>query len=629
MDDIDLDALRRLPRRAKQTWQGSYAQIPAWVHENGEHFRPWGAAWIDLTTGRISVGRVERRAEDPGARSRTLIEVFAGAAAGREGGRPGLPRRVELSAADLAPDVRAFFDALGIEQAEIPKAWAIEKVLACMVGKEPEDAFPPLRDVAGATPELLRDFAEAAQAFARAEPWRRLTSEDVVLVESPRAPKALRCCFVLGARRDCFGLAFADSPTRAARIVGEMNDPLGRGAAEDTVLADGGVDVTFRAKWELPFADADLFDELDLPVAAPDRYPLLAQWGPGQRPRRPSATTIAFAAAMMRALAASTEADLDAERWSRQVALRGRETTFTLSLCELRGPDGAPLRATDRRAMERALAEIRRFVVAGSFKTVEEEERAVRERFAGPLDDIPSTASRPLDRAQDLAYRAFDSLGRRRVKLAREALALSPDCADAFVILAESAFEPEEALRRYEEGVAAGERALGPERFAAPADPPFWGDISTRGFLRALLGAGRTLLTLGRFEEGARHLTRLVALDQGDHLGARFRLAPLLLELGRDDDAEKLLVRFAGERSAWLAFARALVLFRREGDGPKSRMARNRALKADPVGVELLRCPLETLDGLGAPLSDDERAIAMQRRAWETTPGAFDWLGRK
>ena len=53
----------------------------------------------------------------------------------------------------------------------------------------------------------------------------------------------------------------------------------------------------------------------------------------------------------------------------------------------------------------------------------------------------------PLDRAQDVMYEAF---GQRdpelRMKLAKKALEISPDCADAYVLLAEHARSRKEAL---------------------------------------------------------------------------------------------------------------------------------------------------------------------------------------
>ena len=53
--------------------------------------------------------------------------------------------------------------------------------------------------------------------------------------------------------------------------------------------------------------------------------------------------------------------------------------------------------------------------------------------------------AKPLDRAEDLIYDAWEAAGPRRAELAREALALWPDCADAYVLLAQAASSLQEA----------------------------------------------------------------------------------------------------------------------------------------------------------------------------------------
>src|SRR5579884_2002921 len=89
-------------------------------------------------------------------------------------------------------------------------------------------------------------------------------------------------------------------------------------------------------------------------------------------------------------------------------------------------------------------------------------------------------ADTPLDSAQALMYQAFEERDpRRRVQLAREALAISPDCADAYVELGDVAPARREALHLYQQGVAAGERALGPEALEQYAGH-FWGVLETR-----------------------------------------------------------------------------------------------------------------------------------------------------
>jgi hypothetical protein len=70
-----------------------------------------------------------------------------------------------------------------------------------------------------------------------------------------------------------------------------------------------------------------------------------------------------------------------------------------------------------------------------------------------------------LKRAQEVVYRAFAATGREQVRLARLALEISPDCTDAYVLLAEHAASADEAQSLYEQGVNAGRRSLGDRAF--------------------------------------------------------------------------------------------------------------------------------------------------------------------
>jgi len=66
---------------------------------------------------------------------------------------------------------------------------------------------------------------------------------------------------------------------------------------------------------------------------------------------------------------------------------------------------------------------------------------AMNKEFSGkPLDATKYKPHTPLEEAQDLCFQAFDAIGRQRIALARKAIQACPDCADAYVILAESAY---------------------------------------------------------------------------------------------------------------------------------------------------------------------------------------------
>ena len=77
---------------------------------------------------------------------------------------------------------------------------------------------------------------------------------------------------------------------------------------------------------------------------------------------------------------------------------------------------------------------------------------------------------------------------------------ISPDCADAYVLLAEHAKTADEAQNLYEQGVAAGERALGREAFAEH-EGHFWGVLETRPYMRARQGLAQCLWEAGRRRE--------------------------------------------------------------------------------------------------------------------------------
>ena len=128
-----------------------------------------------------------------------------------------------------------------------------------------------------------------------------------------------------------------------------------------------------------------------------------------------------------------------------------------------------------------------------------------------------------LARAQDLVYRAFQADDwQARVELARQALEISPDCADAYVCLAELAPTAQDALAEWERGVAAGTRVLGGERALDRYAGHFWGMLETRPYMRARLGLAQCLWALRRREQAIGHCRALLRLNPNDNQGVRY-----------------------------------------------------------------------------------------------------------
>jgi tetratricopeptide (TPR) repeat protein len=242
------------------------------------------------------------------------------------------------------------------------------------------------------------------------------------------------------------------------------------------------------------------------------------------------------------------------------------------------------------------------------------------------------SASGPLGEAQQLMYQAWESPSRtRRLALAGKALEISPDCADAYVLLAqEGAASPAEAAELYRKAVDAGERALGKRAFKDDVGH-FWGVLETRPYMRARAGLAQSLRAAGRTDEAIAHYRDMLRLNPGDNQGVRYDLAACLLDAGRDVDLAALLEQYAEDISAAWAYTRALLAFRTGGDSERSREQLAAARAANPhVPAYLLgrkKLPKRQPDYIR--FGDDTEAIvyaADHAAGWKHTGGALDWL---
>jgi tetratricopeptide (TPR) repeat protein len=243
----------------------------------------------------------------------------------------------------------------------------------------------------------------------------------------------------------------------------------------------------------------------------------------------------------------------------------------------------------DRRAIERITAGIGVLLGEQDFKTAEEADQFLQQVVEGGMDAdlIPGPAT-DLDRAQDLMYDAFEAKGKQRAALARQALAISADCADAYVLLAEDeAKTPEQALELYEKGVEAGARALGEEAFEE-LKGSFWGFLETRPYMRAREGLAMCLWDGGRHEEAVGHLQAMLELNPNDNQGVRCLLAMWLLELRRLEELRALLRQYPDDGMIEMVWAKVFLAFLTVGDGPEAHRSFREAVERNPYVIALL-----------------------------------------
>ncbi|MBI5170364.1 MAG: tetratricopeptide repeat protein [Candidatus Eisenbacteria bacterium] len=477
--------------------------------------------------------------------------------------------------------------------------------------------------------ERLRSFADAVALFHERRPWSWLGPLDIVQVESPTAKDLPAWFTVNGGAGEHFGLAMLFDRRTLERLFeaeGMTDEQMDRlhfwsvGSDEPRALS---------------IADARRWREESLPVVTDGEIPFAAEQRPGADFAALTEKQLAYAEAVLRAVSLSTEDEVDAGRWERAVEAAGEPVLVRLAMPVLlehdaspRGIGGVAPRGSALRT-EVIMRDIAALMAEQHFESPEEAQAFIQKELIGKRVEhrAPST---PAEIAQDLAYEAYEYEDRRRIRLARRALEAWPDCADAYLILAEDAGEPERAFEFFTKAVEAGERAIGKRHFEKYRGH-FWGVLETRPYMRARLALADFLEAEGRLEEAVGHYHEMLELCPGDNLGVRHRILPLLLEAKQFSRAREVYTEFEDDIGAGTRWAHALLEFAEHGDSEAARAALAAAKRANPGVLKYLTGTSELPDLL--PDSwvagrDSEAQVVSDRLidAFDGVAGAVEWL---
>lgn len=539
----------------------------------------------------------------------------------------GLPRQIQLRNPTLARELRETLGPAGIEVVVRESLPMLDEAVASLmdfrkISGKPE---PGLLDQPGITLDNVIAFAEAAAAFYSARPWRHLTDDDAIAIESPPGPQGTAVAEVLGAGGQTFGFGFVPSI--------QAHEEL----RESGRLPRGGVwSLTFGNIDSIPYEDGEAWERHNLPLGGPEGFPTFLKMGKSSGYKYPTPDELAWAEGLLRAIAATTEQEIDTGRWEKQVQKHNGPATYRFSLPllleQMSGaakPDAAGGFAGSRRKLEAMMRGIGQQLAAQGPLSMDEANEFLKSIEGKPVEFTPTTDA---ERAIALVDQAFEARGRRQVQLAREALKLDPDCVDALLLLADRAGDPELALPLFQQATEAGERQLGPELFEQEAGN-FWGILETRPYMRARQQLALRHLELGRADEAITHLSELLRLNPGDNQGNRYLLAQALMNDDRLDELDELLNRseYRTEESAEWAFSRALLAFRKDSDSPEAQAQLDRAMRVNPYVVPLLigRTGMPPMAPSSySPGGEDEAMNYVNQAApdWEATEGAIEWL---
>lgn len=247
----------------------------------------------------------------------------------------------------------------------------------------------------------------------------------------------------------------------------------------------------------------------------------------------------------------------------------------------------------------------------------------------------PREKESALHQAQEIMWEAWDEPDKRtRLRLARQALKISQDCADAYVLLAlDSAKTPDEAMELYKKGMEAGERAIGEKMFKEEVGY-FWGILETRPYMRARVGFANSLRESGNLEEAVEHYKDILRLNPEDNQGIRDILMPCLIVLNRDKEAKALHRRYKDDSLACWAYSKALLDFRSSGGSSTANNSLAVAFKKNkhiPIYLLGIKKVPRRLPEYYSPGDTNEAVIYVHGNlaAWKASPGALDWFAQQ
>ncbi len=624
-------SLAKLPQTS-ETWQIAVTQVRTWVMSaDGKPRRPYAIFILNLDDGAMMGAELAEVVPAPEQVRDALFKAMRKPP--QEVGPPRRPQSIGVPDAMLAETLAASIAEAGLEVTifEQPPPEEFEEIVrgleAHLRDNRPE--HPGLLSVKGVTPELAGSVFAAAAEYYRAAPWVQLNNSQVVAVRHPAEPD-YRYAVVMGNAGVEYGLAVYLRWADVERAHSGIDDPM-------DMIPDGGAhSVFFDAISRLPFDDVEALEKYGWEIAAEQAYPIPVIFDKTTGARRPALIDMLWYEAALRAIpifvrdhlqpdgrgdyhAIETAIEVTTHAGPLKIDVKYPAGEFSRAAWPAQDIDWADFAEDegerdarpvfDRRSMEGVMAHAARQMGA--------------EVEAGDPD---------LERAQELMYKAWEETNpARRIALAHQALATSPNCADAYVLLAEEEADTAgRALEYYQQGVAAGERALGARTFRDFAGD-FWGLLGTRPYMRARKGLADTLWRLDRKDEAVEHYREMLRLNEGDNQGIRYLLLDLLLHLERDYEAAQLLRKYQDEWSATWKYTRALLAFRKSSASAQANQALGEALQQNAyapaylIGQKRIPKVLPSYIGLG----DENEGIAYAAdhlNHWRRTPGAVDWL---
>ena len=617
----------KLPQR-QETWYLAVRELQIWITPPEEEpSQPYVALVMNLDQGIIQSFDTYPSPPTPDQVIETLFEAMRSQPPGSSQ-KPHRPKQIHFEDEILMESMALALEEIGISSKFKPEKEMVDEILAEMTEHLMGGAadIPGLLSQKDVSPKLVEALFDAAAQYYRAAPWVHLTNMQplAIQVEPETEP---RYVVVMGNGGVEYGLALYKQWDDFMLQFDLVDNPL------DMMPPEGAQSLFFGDITQVSFEDLKAIEEYGWEIVDEEGYPIPVIFTRDGEAKRPGRADLLWYEAALRAIPQFAPAHLKSDD---QVDYQPARVEFTISTHAREKQVAIEYPAGDI-PVENRPAEMLDWAELDDLKDMDNDfdfptgfDRRGMEgslsMFGGGFDDPKEK------QAQEKMYAAWDEQNpAKRINLAHQAISISPNCADAYVLLAEEEADTlGRAMKYFQKGVEAGERALG-EAFFEENVGYFWGLLETRPYMRAREGLANTLWNMGKKEEALTHFQEMLRLNPGDNQGVRYSLLNLLLELNQPDRVDTLLDEHIDDWSSEWRYTLVLRAFQKEGSSSAAKEALKEALEQNPhvpdylTGAKRIPNRLPDMISLGRE-SEAVGFASTNLNFWRKTPGAIAWL---
>jgi tetratricopeptide (TPR) repeat protein len=280
------------------------------------------------------------------------------------------------------------------------------------------------------------------------------------------------------------------------------------------------------------------------------------------------------------------------------------------------------------------MKELERLLARQDFKDENDLKTFLDSLMGKPLPEISFNDLTPLEQAEELVEEARRQRPPMALETINKALAICPDCIQAYEVLALVQKNQHKMLDFLEKGIEIGERLFEQEKAEFYAGH-FWVIHETRPYMRCLAGKATLLYLMNRKPEGIAVQEKMLVLNPNDNQGIRDELSTRYVELGYYDKFTALYKQFNDGNYALMAFFaynRVLCEFKVGGDTEAARESLAAALTVNKFVPKKLIAFATVRPPAYYGIGDENEAslyCIYAKSVWFSTKGAIEWLKKQ